>query len=133
MKPIGLGGWSLTVREGFRETSEDEVGYPEKLCWRARVRAGWSRANARFQVTSQDQLSFPAASSHGYWSSAGARDLGLSMGREECEQAFAHQHARAIRRHVHLDLAIHVDDRVRVGRFQSPGPGLRSVIDFLTI
>jgi hypothetical protein len=34
---------------------------------------------------------------------------------------------------VHLDLAIHVDDRVRVGRFQSPGPGLRSVIDFLTI
>ena len=51
-------------------------------------------------------------------SSAGARDLGLPMGREECEQAFAHQHARTIRRHVHLDLAIHVDDRVRVGRFQ---------------
>src|SRR6202048_1414569 len=49
----------------------------------------------------------------------GAHDLGLAVFLQQRKQAFAHQNAGTVRRHVHLDLAGDVDRRVRVGRFQN--------------
>ena len=46
------------------------------------------------------------------------RDLGLAVLLQQLVEPRAHDHARTIRGHVHLDLAAHVDDRVGVGRFQ---------------
>src|ERR1700730_12957490 len=50
---------------------------------------------------------------------SGAHDLGLAVFLQQRKQAFAHQNAGTVRRHVHLDLAGDVDRRVRVGRFQN--------------
>src|SRR5271157_2500543 len=47
-----------------------------------------------------------------------ARSFALPVRLEQRVEPLAHQHARPIGGHVHLELAAHVDDRVRVGRFQ---------------
>src|SRR3954467_12557633 len=47
-----------------------------------------------------------------------ARDFGLAVTLEQRQQTPAHQHSRPVRRHVHLDLAIDVDDGIGVGGLQ---------------
>src|SRR5262249_28290466 len=44
------------------------------------------------------------------WLLRSARELRLAVSLKQRKQALAHEHARPIRRHMHLDLALHVDD-----------------------
>src|SRR5208282_2979374 len=71
------------------------------------------------------------------------RNFALPVRLEQRVEPLAHQHARPIGGHVHLELAAHVDDRVRVGRFQYvavllddglvPGDELRGRTILLTV
>src|SRR6516165_182908 len=63
-----------------------------------------SRISAEFSLSERDSA---------------AHNLGLAVLLQERKQALAHQNTGAIRRHMHLNLAVDVDRRVGVGRFQN--------------